>query len=125
MSSHIDVHFFRILADSYQRLLDKPLGNLHFRPGLVLVQGHTELFLDTVPFNAGATASCALWYGLRELIAPDIDAYEAVAMDLARSPGRLGAIRGKLRASGAVDALRHASIRSSFGKRLPDRAAAI
>ncbi|MCA8294817.1 tetratricopeptide repeat protein [Burkholderia sp. AU30198] len=84
-------------------------------------QACADLFLDTVPFNAGATASCALWcglpvltvpgdtfasrygasllaaLGLPELIAPDLDMYEAIAVDLARSPGKLGAIRQKLR----------------------------
>lgn len=69
----------------------------------------------------GATASCTLWcglpvltvpgdrlarrygasllepVGLPALIAPDIDAYGAVAADLARSPGRLGAITQRLR----------------------------
>lgn len=73
------------------------------------------------PFNAGATASSTLWcglpvltvpgdtlacrygasllaaVGLPALIAPDIDAYGAVAADLARSPGRLGAITQRLR----------------------------
>ncbi|MBN3769066.1 tetratricopeptide repeat protein [Burkholderia sp. Se-20378] len=101
-------------------------GRIVFAPRVPLAdhfarQACADLFLDTVPFNAGATASCALWcglpvltvpgdtfasrygasllaaVGLPELIAPDIDAYEAIAVDLARSPGRLGAIRQKLR----------------------------
>ncbi|WP_415859483.1 hypothetical protein [Burkholderia sp. BCC1972] len=37
--------------------------------------------------------------GLRELITPAIEAYEAMAVDVARLPGMLGAIREKLRAS--------------------------
>jgi predicted O-linked N-acetylglucosamine transferase (SPINDLY family) len=79
-----------------------------------------DLFLDTLPFNAGATASCALWCGLPvltvsgdtftsrygaslltaaglpELIATDLDAYQAIAVDLARSPDKLRSIRHKL-----------------------------
>ena len=80
-----------------------------------------DLFLDTAPYNAGTTASDALWMGLPvltrlgktfagrmgaslltaiglpELIAPSADAYEAMAIALANDPGRLGAIKRKLR----------------------------
>jgi predicted O-linked N-acetylglucosamine transferase (SPINDLY family) len=79
-----------------------------------------DLFLDTLPFNAGATASCALWcglpvltvsgrtfasrygaslltaVGLPELVAPDLDAYEAMAIEFARAPHRFDAIKRKL-----------------------------
>ncbi|WP_278647712.1 hypothetical protein [Burkholderia lata] len=71
------------------------------------------------PFNAGATASCTLWcglpvltvpgdrlacrygasllaaVGLPELIAPDIGAYGAIAVDLARFRPRLREARGQ------------------------------
>ncbi|MDE1987975.1 MAG: tetratricopeptide repeat protein [Alphaproteobacteria bacterium] len=79
-----------------------------------------DLFLDTLPCNAHTTASDALWMGLplvtcmgrsfaarvagsmlhavglEELIAGDLAQYEAVALDLARSPQRLAALRDKL-----------------------------
>ena len=79
-----------------------------------------DLFLDTLPFNAHATACDALWAGLPvltcqgesfcgrvgasllsaaglpELIADDIAAYEALALSLARDPEKLGAIRAVL-----------------------------
>jgi protein O-GlcNAc transferase len=79
-----------------------------------------DLFLDTFPFNAGATASDALWaglplvtcsgeafasrmaasllhaVGLPELIAPSLDRYETLALELARNEGLLTAVRTKL-----------------------------
>jgi protein O-GlcNAc transferase len=79
-----------------------------------------DLFLDTLPCNAHTTASDALWAGLPvltcpgagfaarvagslvqaaglpELIAPDLDAYAALALGLARDPDRLAAIKAKL-----------------------------
>jgi predicted O-linked N-acetylglucosamine transferase (SPINDLY family) len=82
-----------------------------------------DLFLDTLPYNAGTTASDALWaglpvltcageslaarmgaslltaVGLPELIACDRAAYERLATRLAREPGRLADIRGKLTAA--------------------------
>jgi predicted O-linked N-acetylglucosamine transferase (SPINDLY family) len=78
------------------------------------------LFLDTLPFNAGATASPALWAGLPvltcmgetfagrmgasllraldlpELITESESAYEALAVELALDPARLQNIRDKL-----------------------------
>jgi len=81
-----------------------------------------DLVLDTSPVNAHTTASDALWAGvpivttpgesfvarvassivdaagLPELIAPDGDAYEALALALARDPQRLGALRARLAA---------------------------
>src|SRR5690606_21188996 len=72
-----------------------------------------DLFLDTLPYNAHATACDALWAGLPvltcrgtayagrvaasmlqsaglpELVTEDGDAYEAVALELARAPDRL------------------------------------
>ncbi len=79
-----------------------------------------DLFLDTLPYNAHTTTSDALWsglpvitrigesfparvaaslltaVGLAELITTSEDAYEALAVDLARDAERLSAIRQKL-----------------------------
>lgn len=81
---------------------------------------HADLFLDTLPCNAHTTANDALWSGLPvltcpgatfagrvaasavaaaglpELIAPSREAYEQTALDLARTPARLGELREKL-----------------------------
>lgn len=85
-----------------------------------------DLFLDTLPYNAHTTASDALWAGLPivttpghsfparvaasivtacgmpELIAPDLATYETLALELARDPGRLKALRAKLAANRAT-----------------------
>ncbi|MGH8200252.1 MAG: tetratricopeptide repeat protein [Steroidobacteraceae bacterium] len=82
-----------------------------------------DLFLDTLPYNAGTTASDALWaglpvltrtgatfagrvgasllraVGLPELIASSADEYERLAIELANNPQRLAGIRAKLAAS--------------------------
>lgn len=80
-----------------------------------------DLFLDTLPFNAHATATDALWCGLpvltvkgatfvgrvassllrtmnveNDLVCPDLVAYEARALELARSPEHLAALRERL-----------------------------
>jgi protein O-GlcNAc transferase len=79
-----------------------------------------DLFLDTVPFNAGTTASDALWAGLPlltcagrafaarmagsllhaaglpELVTGSLDAYEALAVRLATHPDMLGELRERL-----------------------------
>jgi protein O-GlcNAc transferase len=79
-----------------------------------------DCFLDTLPCNAHTTASDALWMGvpliacmgrsfaarvagsmltaigLEELIAPDLAAYEALALELAHAPERLAALRARL-----------------------------
>ena len=79
-----------------------------------------DLFLDTSPYNAGTTASDALWAGLPvltcigqsfaarmaasllkaidlpEMIASGWQEYETLAVDLARHPKRLHALRDKL-----------------------------
>ncbi len=79
-----------------------------------------DLFLDTLPYNAHATASDALWAGLplltcrgnsfagrvgasllealgiNELITETIEEYESTALELAREPGRLAALRRRL-----------------------------
>jgi predicted O-linked N-acetylglucosamine transferase (SPINDLY family) len=82
-----------------------------------------DLFLDTLPYNAGATASDALWAGLPllsccgetfasrvaaslltaaglpELIAADRRSYEELAIGLAADAPRLTAIRSRLAAA--------------------------
>jgi predicted O-linked N-acetylglucosamine transferase (SPINDLY family) len=79
-----------------------------------------DLFLDTLPYNAGTTASDALWaglpvmtcvgeaiagrvaaslltaVGLPELITSTLQRYEDLAVDLAHDPERLAAIKRKL-----------------------------
>src|SRR5262249_35702647 len=79
-----------------------------------------DLFLDTFPYNAHATACHALWagvplltcsgqsfpsrvagsalsaLGLTELIAPSLDAYEAKALELGTDRNKLARIREKL-----------------------------
>ncbi len=79
-----------------------------------------DLFLDTLPYNAGTTASDALWVGLPvltlpgqgmqarmaaslltaaglpELIATDRQHYERLAVELATHPQRLAALRRSL-----------------------------
>ncbi len=80
-----------------------------------------DLFLDTLPFNAHTTASDALWsglpvltcageafasrvaasllhaVGLPELVTSQIADYELAAVDLARDPSRLAALKARLR----------------------------
>jgi predicted O-linked N-acetylglucosamine transferase (SPINDLY family) len=80
-----------------------------------------DLFLDTLPFNAGTTASDALWaglpvltqlgttfagrmaaslldnVGLPELITRSADEYEALAIKLATDPALLAQLRGRLK----------------------------
>jgi predicted O-linked N-acetylglucosamine transferase (SPINDLY family) len=79
-----------------------------------------DLFLDTLPYNAHATASDALWagvpvltcigegfagrvaasllhaIGLPELIAESLEAYEQAALNLAQDANALAAVRAKL-----------------------------
>jgi len=104
-----------------------------------------DLFLDTLPYNAHTTASDALWaglplltclgrqfdgrvaasllgtIGLPELVTEDMQAYEALALALARDPERLSAIRaqlaGNLRTTPLYDTdrFRH-SIEAAYGK---------
>jgi protein O-GlcNAc transferase len=83
-------------------------------------QARADLFLDTLPYNAHATACDALWaglpvvtqrgtafagrvaaslltaVGLPELIAETAQDYEALALALARDPARLKSVRAKL-----------------------------
>jgi len=82
-----------------------------------------DLFLDTAPYNAGATASAALWaglpvltclgdtfagrmgasllnaIGLPELITSTAEDYEALAIQLATHPEQLAALKHKLAAN--------------------------
>jgi predicted O-linked N-acetylglucosamine transferase (SPINDLY family) len=82
-----------------------------------------DLFLDTLPYNAHTTASDALWaglplltclgkqfdgrvaasmletIGLQELVTQDMNAYEALALALARDPARLAVVRERLDAN--------------------------
>jgi predicted O-linked N-acetylglucosamine transferase (SPINDLY family) len=82
-----------------------------------------DLFLDTLPYNAHTTASDALWsgvpvltcmgnafagrvagsllnaIGLPELVTSTPQAYEALAIELATHPTKLGEIRQKLAAN--------------------------
>ena len=79
-----------------------------------------DLFLDTLPYNAGATASDALWAGLPvltcsgttyvgrmagalltaaelpQLITTSLEAYERLALRLATEPGLLAGLRQRL-----------------------------
>ncbi|HSF48789.1 MAG TPA: hypothetical protein VLA73_10545, partial [Burkholderiales bacterium] len=79
-----------------------------------------DLFLDTLPFNGGTTASDALWagvpvltcpgeafasrmaaslltaIGLPELITHTLEEYGSLALELARNPRRLAEIKSKL-----------------------------
>src|SRR5207237_7511074 len=79
-----------------------------------------DLFLDTLPYNAGATANDALWaglpvltcvgdsyvgrmagrmlhaVGLPELVTRSLAEYEALAFELAREPARLAELRRRL-----------------------------
>ncbi|HYU11517.1 MAG TPA: tetratricopeptide repeat protein [Stellaceae bacterium] len=79
-----------------------------------------DLFLDTCPYNAGATANDALWaglpvltcsgdsyvgrmagsmlhaIGLPELVTNSLPEYEARALELAREPARLAELRRRL-----------------------------
>jgi predicted O-linked N-acetylglucosamine transferase (SPINDLY family) len=88
-----------------------------------------DLFLDTLPYNAGATASDALWAGLPvltctadafasrvaaslltaielpELITATASEYESAAIALAERPAYLQDIRGRLAASRATTLL--------------------
>jgi predicted O-linked N-acetylglucosamine transferase (SPINDLY family) len=88
-----------------------------------------DLFLDTVPYNAGATAADALWaglplvtcagssfvgrmassqlaaIGLPELVTANLGDYEALALRLARDPSALAAVKAKLERNRATHPL--------------------
>jgi predicted O-linked N-acetylglucosamine transferase (SPINDLY family) len=83
-------------------------------------QGLADLFLDTVPYNAGATAMAALWagvpiltvmgdqwvgrmaasilgaIGLSDLVTSSISEYEALARKLATDPALMASLRARL-----------------------------
>lgn len=104
-----------------------------------------DLFLDTLPYNAGATASDALWAGLPvltragrafasrvatsllkaldlpELIASSAEHYEHLAVQFAEEPARLTQIKAKLernRASARLFDTRSfaANLESAYGQ---------
>jgi protein O-GlcNAc transferase len=88
-----------------------------------------DLFLDTAPFNAGATASDALWAGLPlvtwsgeafaarmagsllraaglpELVTSSLEEYARTALALARDPAALAALKARLAQNRATCAL--------------------
>ena len=106
-----------------------PEERLVFAPFLAAPDEHlarlrlADLFLDTLPYNAHATACDALWaglpvltclgttypgrvaasllnaIGLPELITETLTDYEALALALAREPERLAALKAKLAAN--------------------------
>jgi len=85
--------------------------------------GLADLFLDTLPYNAGATASDALWaglpvltclgrafagrmaasllhaVGLPDLVTLNLEDYEALALKLAREPALFSAYRQRLQSN--------------------------
>jgi predicted O-linked N-acetylglucosamine transferase (SPINDLY family) len=91
--------------------------------------GYADLFLDTFPYTAHATARDALWVGLPivtrmgdafagrvsasllteiglpELIAYTTEGYEELAMELAANPHRLSDVRAKIVGNRAISAL--------------------
>ncbi len=88
-----------------------------------------DVFLDTFPFNGGVTTSDALWLGLPvvtragrsfasrmsgsllhamgvpELVTESFEDYAALAIDLARNPARLQALRATIAQNRATSAL--------------------
>ena len=108
---------------------------LVFAPSVPAAEDHlarlrvADLFLDTVPYNAHTTASDALWaglpvltcpgksfparvaasllcaIGLPELVARSLAEYEELAVDLARNPERLAAVKAKLMRNLATEPL--------------------
>jgi protein O-GlcNAc transferase len=99
---------------------------LVFAPSVALAEDHlarhrrADLFLDTLPYNAHATACDALWaglpvvtcigstfagrvaasvlsaVGLPELVTASLEDYEALALSLARDPSLLASVKAKL-----------------------------
>ena len=102
---------------SAERLIFAPRMNIEEHLARQIL---ADLFLDTLPCTAHTTASDALWAGLPvltvlggtfagrvaasllhaiampELIAPSLQAYEELALALARDPARLGQLKDKL-----------------------------
>jgi len=103
-----------------------PSDRIIFAPRVSSVADHlarqrqSDLFLDTLPYNAHATASDALWagvpvltclgatfagrvaaslnyaIGLPELVTNSLEEYEALALKLAHDPALLAALKAKL-----------------------------
>jgi protein O-GlcNAc transferase len=118
----------RVIGNLRQEALARGVepARLVFAPSLPSTEEHlarqrlADLFLDTLPYNAHATAINALWVGLPvltcrgdtfagrvgaslleavglpELITESLEEYEQRALELARDPQRLAAIRAKL-----------------------------
>jgi predicted O-linked N-acetylglucosamine transferase (SPINDLY family) len=109
--------------EAQQRGIDP--GRIVFAPRIPLGehlarQRLADLFLDTTPYNAGATGAAALWsglpvltvtgetfvgrmaasmlhaVGLPELATPSLEDYEALALRLAREPSLLASVKAKL-----------------------------
>jgi predicted O-linked N-acetylglucosamine transferase (SPINDLY family) len=110
-------------------------NRLVFAPFLASAEDHlarlrlADLFLDTLPYNAHTTAADALWaglpvlttpgstfagrvaaslikaIGLPEMIAPSPEAYEAMALQLARDANALAEIKAKLQRNRGIHAL--------------------
>jgi predicted O-linked N-acetylglucosamine transferase (SPINDLY family) len=117
-----------VVRNLRQAAAERGIGaeRLIFAPRLPKAEDHlarfrtADLFLDTLPFNAHATASDALWaglpvltcqgntfasrvassllttIGLPELVTSSLDAYEALALRLATEPARLAELRSRL-----------------------------
>jgi predicted O-linked N-acetylglucosamine transferase (SPINDLY family) len=90
-----------------------------------------DLYLDTLPYNGGATSSDVLWAGvpvitcagrsyaarmsgsllhalhMPELVTATLPRYEEVALQLARSAHRLGSLRAALAGNAATSPLFH------------------
>jgi len=119
-------------AEAGRRGIDA--SRLVFKPRLPLDEhlachGLADLFLDTLPYNAHATAADALWAGLPvltcrgesfagrvgaslltaaglpELITGNLAEYRAMALDLAADPARLAGLKARLMAGRETSAL--------------------
>jgi predicted O-linked N-acetylglucosamine transferase (SPINDLY family) len=127
LMSRIDLSASNLRREAERRGIDP--NRLVFARRLPLIEEHlaryrqADLFLDTFPYNAHTTAADALLVGLPvltcmgnafpsrvagsllhaiglpELITHSLEAYEALALGLARDPDRLTAIRAKLHAN--------------------------
>lgn len=99
------------------------------RENYIAQYSHADLFLDTLPYNAGTTASDALWagipvltlagssfagrmasslltaIGLPELIVNSSQEYEELAIKIATDPCRLSELKGRLAAARSSTAL--------------------
>ncbi len=78
--------------------LDTPFYNGHTTTSDALWAGVPVITCPGETFAGRVAASILTAAGMTDLIAPDWAAYEALALDLARNPDRLTAIRGRLAA---------------------------